>query len=134
MGQQVADLLIQEVGPVPQLSQGPKDLNPELVEALQITKGVLLGAVEAEGLDPVPPAGTVGLVKAVGDLDFDALVFQHRTAGATIVDGLGRLQRAADHGCGTAGQERGQEQQQEGAQAPVSRARGRQGERHRSTR
>jgi hypothetical protein len=52
MGEAVADILVQQLGPIPQLTE-KKTISPQLAEALAITKGVLLGAVKAEGLDNI---------------------------------------------------------------------------------
>jgi len=84
MGQQVADLLIQEVGPVPQLG-----LNPALTEALEITKGVLMGAIEAEGLDNIDHCIT-GVNPIIQDVEVAISDFKKKDA-ASVLAGLKEL-------------------------------------------
>lgn len=88
MGEAVADLLVQQLGPVPQLTQKVA-ISPKLAEALAITKGVLLGAVKAEGLDNMETCLT-GPEIILNDVQIAIKDFKGDNAADTL-DGLKHL-------------------------------------------
>jgi len=88
LGESVADILVQQLGPIPQLKEG-KTISPQFAEALAITKGVLLGAVKAEGLENIETCVS-GPEIILKDVETAIKDFKADNAGA-MVDGLKHL-------------------------------------------
>lgn len=88
MGEAVADILVQQLGAVPQLEE-KKTISPQLAEALAITKGVLLGAVKAEGLENIETCLT-GPEIILNDVETAIKDFKANNAADTL-DGLKHL-------------------------------------------
>lgn len=67
-------------------------MSPALVEALDITKGILQGAIKAEGLDNIENCIN-DTIQIVDNVEIAIDDFKKNTAGATL-DGLEHLAHA----------------------------------------